>query len=302
MLKEKKSLFLFVFMALLLVTNWLTWSNTKDLQQKINRLQGELYNLRSHVSSEVSGIRGVVQEIKNDARWWTPAEVEFLDVDREKVLVKVNWHLREYRNGSTVMLNYLPPEKEEYLQVTAEEESKGRFSVVLPVKVSLEPVLDVHVERVGRNKNERAGIAINEARAADRPDLSLRYYISVQDGEIIRTSEKRSLDLSKLNFELFNPLNLRVRLVSNGQIIASAHQHKVGNPRYEIKEIYLETRKGKDKVLEKWPLQPAKVPEEDQDRLKIYNVQATPSQDYDSLHVVIKYSDGVMVEREISRV
>lgn len=298
MFKEKKVLLLSILLVIVLVINWLIWSNTRHLQQQVSHLQGELNSLRS----EVGSIRGTMQSIKNeDARWWTPGEVEFMDVDREKALTKISWYLREYREGSKVMLNYQPVGKEDYTEIVAEEESKGYFSVVLPVEVPLEHIFDIHLERATK-KEHLKDRNLKEVRITE-PKPSLKYYISVQDGETIRTSEIRTLDLSKLSFKLFNPLNLRVNFNSNNKITANVHEYKAGNPRYEINEMYLETRKGKKQVLEKWPFKPVQIQKAyEQERFKIYDVHATPSKAYDSLYWVIKYSEGLLVEKEIPQV
>ncbi|MBO8129785.1 MAG: hypothetical protein H0Z39_11440, partial [Peptococcaceae bacterium] len=191
--------------------------------------------------------------------------------------------------------------KEDYTEIVAEEESKGYFSVVLPVEVPLEPIFDIHLERATK-KEPQIVRNLEEARVTE-PKPNFKYYISVQDGETIRTSEVRTLDLSKLSFKLFNPLNLWVNFNSNNNIAVKVHERKVGKPRYEIDEIYLETRKGKEQVLEKWPFKPVQIQKAyEQERLKIYDVQATPSKAYDSLYLVIKYSEGLLVEKEIPQV
>jgi len=41
-----------------LTINLFTWANLKELRQELTRVQGELGSLRSHVSTEVSNIRG----------------------------------------------------------------------------------------------------------------------------------------------------------------------------------------------------------------------------------------------------
>jgi len=294
MFKDKSFTVLCVLISVLLVINWFTWSTIRETQQRIEWLQGNLNSLHSNITSEVSGVRHVVQQLKNDARWWTPAEVDFLDVDRDKAQVKISWSLREYKDGSQVMLNYQKPGEQEYTQIVPREESMGRFSVVLPVDVPREPVINLSVEKVRGHKNLAANTAVEEKSVSDTVNENLMYYISVQDGDTIRTSETQSLNLKGLNYKLFSPLMVRVRLMDNGEITVSAHHDLMGNPRYDIEEIYLETRQGNGNVLERWPLDNEKIPEEG-----IYHLNVTTTEDYETLYLVVKYSGGLKVEREI---
>ncbi|KJS13331.1 MAG: hypothetical protein VR67_04945 [Peptococcaceae bacterium BRH_c8a] len=305
MSNEKRFVVLLSLVLILLLTNWLTWSTTRAMQSDIKWLQGNLNNLHSSVSGEVSGIRGVVKQMKDDARWWEPAEAEFLDVNKDEAQVKISWSLREYRAGSQVMLNYQKPGEQEYIQIAAKEEAKGRFYVNLPVAVPREPVINVNVKQVGDFTNSKAPVeveeSLKEARVSGTEDLNFTYYISVQEGQTIRTSERHSLSLGSLNYQLFSPLIAEVRLMDNGEIEASVHYELVGSPHYELKEIYLESRTGEDTVLEKWPLE--------REHTYVYPVPAgaegflylkpTSAKDYDSLFLVINYSDNLKVERKI---
>ncbi|MTI86200.1 MAG: hypothetical protein FH756_20480 [Firmicutes bacterium] len=299
MFKEQRFTVVIILIVVLLVTNLLTWSNIREMQQKVDWLQGNLNSMRSNVTNEVSGIRNVVQQMKNDAqaeaRWWTPAEVEFLDINKDKSRVKLSWSLKEYREGSKVILNYQKPGEQEYTQAVPEEESKGRFALVLTVDVPQEPVINLRLEQAGEIKVQRAGTMVEEKIAHEANNLELNYYISVQDGETVRTSEKRSLNLNKLNYSLFNPLVVRVKLLNKGEIEAFAHHDLMGKPEYEVEEIYLESRNGQGNVLERWPLEVEKIPEEGLFRLD----RTTITRDYASIFVVVKYQEGMKAEKKV---
>jgi hypothetical protein len=303
MIWEKKEKTIIILLIVMLALNLFTWSNSRFLKNSIQQLQGELSGLRSQISHEVMGLRGTVEGIRDEARWWTPGGVEFLETERENALVKISWHLREFREGSKVLLNYQPIGGEIYEEVLAEEEASGYFSVVLPLKLPLEPFIGIHLQRTMEQtsgKNNRSGnVAVEEKQEySANSSMNFKYYISVQDGETVRTGEVRSMDLSKLTYNRFNHLNLQI--IIDGESIRGVlfeDQFRSDNPYYEIENIYLESRKGKDLTLEQWALK--QIDTEPAFGSRKYEAKASPSKDYDSLFLVIHYSDGLTIEREI---
>ncbi|MBE0467368.1 MAG: hypothetical protein IBX71_09135, partial [Candidatus Desulforudis sp.] len=114
------------------------------------------------------------------------------------------------------------------------------------------------------------------------------------DGETARTSEIRNLGLAKLTLNLFNPLHLNLNLRGD-EITATLHERESGSPRFELQRVYLETRQGRDRVLDKWRLEPAVL----ENGQRIYEVSATPSRTFDSLYVVAEYSGALVAEKQI---
>lgn len=294
--KDKQNSVTLALLVLIVVINLFLWSNTRYLKGQVTRLQAEMHDLRTHVAAEVAGISNTVQSMHDDARWWTPATIDFHEIDGGTALVQINWQLREYRPGSAVALNYQPVGETGFTAVPAEEQADGYFSAVVPVQVPLEPLWYVSLNRTtadSRPPQPRVQV-VEDSMIAGHHEPSLRYYISMQDGETARTSEIRNLGLAKLSFNLFNPLHLNLNLRGD-EITATLHEQESGSPRFKLQRVYLETRQGHDRILDKWRLEPAAL----QNGQPVYEVSATASGTFDSLYVVAEYSGGLVAEKQI---
>lgn len=284
-----------------LAINLFTWTNLKELRQELARVQGEMSSLRSHVSTEVSGIRASVESIRDDSRWWTPATMEVLAVEKETAHIRLSWHLREYQAGSRVALNYQLGD-EDFKEVAAKESANGYFSADLTIDIPKEPIWHIHLEQESGKRQTTFGKAhnvkvVNESMAGViGPEL--KYYISVVDRGITLTSEMRTFELSKLSYNLFSSLDAQVTIRSNDEITVAVYEHRAYEPYYSINSIRLESRSN-SKVLEQWPINKDDKHNFDPVRTAFYDVRAVPAKEYDTLCIVVEYTDGLVVEKEL---
>ena len=193
-----------------LTINLFTWANIKELRQEQSRVQSEMSSLRSQVSSEVSGIRGTFENIRDDSRWWTPAQMEVLNINKETATatIRLSWQLREYLQGNRVALNYQIGDGD-FQEVAAKESANGFFSVDLTIAMPLEPMWHIYLQRESGGRQASFGIAPQHESAVNEyilggsePGAELKYYISVLDGETTRTSDMQLAELSKLSYNL----------------------------------------------------------------------------------------------------
>lgn len=300
MSKENKILLL---VGLVLVFSWLSWSNTKQLQNQVRSLQNELHNVRTQVSSEVSGISRTVQSVRDDARWWNPGQIEFSDIDEGKAEVKIDWHLKEYWENSEVALNYRISGEENYVEVTAEEKANGYFAASIPVEVSMEPLWHVNTSRVAQRSQSNTTASEQAIRNeyakeyAYRYDSGISYYITVKKDDMIRSSEERSISLHSLRNQLFGVLETDVRYDENAaNITVLMHEITSGPdaPVYKVEEVLLQSRSG-GSVVEQWILER----DDERNRAVLHRIVAEPSQVHQAMYLVVKYNSGLVIEREI---
>lgn len=284
-----------------LTINFFTWANLKELRQELTRVQGEMSSLRSHVSTEVSGIRGTVESIRDDSRWWTPATMDILAVEKETAQLRLSWQLKEYQAGSRVALNYQVGD-EEFKEVAAQEGASGYFWADLTIALPKEPIWHIHLEQESGKNQATSGRAhsvkvVNEFMAGvTGPEL--KYYISVVDRGTTLTSDMRTFELSKLSYHLFSALDAQVRMQSNGEITVAVYEHQPYEPYYSINSIHLESRSN-NKVVEQWTLDRKTDSHNFSPETAIYDTRAMPAKQYDSLFIVVEFSDGLRVEKEL---
>lgn len=307
--KKPYKIFMLLMLALVLVISWSTRATTRSLRQQVQMLQGELHGLRSQVSHEIGSIRGTVQSIRDDARWYTAPRVDITGVDREKALLKVSWNLREYTAGSGVTLNYRYG-KQAFKTIEAVEEANGLFTAEFALGIPQEPVWSLSFSRAADRQaaadRRQAAVAVEEQHWGVGPSrMLLEYYITLQEGDTMRSSEQHVMDLEKLSYSLFNPLNLWVGWEKDGELHVILYQMPVTEPHYVLQSATLESRRGKTQALQSWPLAlneiqtPAGAPRPAPGYTHPLEVRAVPAQPCDSLFLVVEYSGGITVEKEI---
>lgn len=121
----------------------------------------------------------------------------------------------------------------------------------------------------------------------------------------MRTGEPRSIDIGKLSYKLFYPLNLHVNFEGEDImeiILLEQERPEPGEPNYKIVDVNLECRRN-DQVLESWRL------EEDKERAPEGEMGAAAGPAYvkknihpgdcDSFYLVVQYTEGLEIEKEV---
>ncbi|MDQ2087076.1 hypothetical protein RBH29_11625 [Herbivorax sp. ANBcel31] len=305
---NKKDVFLIISVVVISLLILITYTNTKNLNNqifrlnsKISRLQSELYGVRSQVSNEISSISGIVEKIRDDARWWTPGEFEIEEIKDEEAIIKVDWQLNKYQTGSNVFLNYRQIDEDSYTQVESKDMGNGHFIATFPASIiKKEPVWDVHLTRRITNQDQtRTATVDEEIKEFKSPDnvRMYEYFISLEHNGTARSSEIQAIHLSPSNLSLFSPLNANVYVEENrinAHIIETMIQE---NAKYKIQEALLEARDENNKVLKSWNLNKSSF--SDMNEFVLGTTVIEDKESYESLFLVVNYNDGITSEREV---
>jgi len=285
-----------VLLSISLLVNLAAWSNTRYLREEVSRLKAETSNLRSYMAQELISIRSTVQRIREDERWWTPADLEVARVEDNRAEVKLSWQVKEYDHDSVITLSYRVDGEGIFKEIAGEEETPGRFTAVVPVEIPLEPVWSVSVQRFSQQGSKAAKV-VEVPRVDPGDTLGLSYYISRKTGETVLASETEYLNLDKLGLGLFTPVHVRVVYSEDGSILVDLHE--TGPPaRHVMDRAYAEVRGTAGEVLERWDLEPLGGTGQDTDS-KAYFGRGVPPASYASLYVVLHYQGGFTSEQRI---
>lgn len=299
-----------ILLALVLVISWSAYSSTRVVRQQVQALQGELHSLHSQLTHDLGSIRGTVSSIQDQSRWYTTPQVEVTGIENEEAALKVSWNLREYVAGSNVTLNYRFGEQTSFTAVEATEENSGYFSAEIGLDIPLEPRWSVSESKTvsSRTSGDPRQVTLIEEkseyqRGSGSSRLMLEYYITMHEGEMTRTSDHHAMDLTKLSYNLFNALDLHVRWDEEGQVKITLHEMPSGDPYYTLQAATLESRR-ENATVESWQLQETEIkhraPQPASGHADIFQISTIPQKAYDSLFIVVEYSGGVTVEKEIS--
>ncbi|MDQ2087634.1 hypothetical protein RBH29_14480 [Herbivorax sp. ANBcel31] len=301
---KRKDFLSIIIVAVMLLLVWQTYKNTNNLNNQISRLQSELSGVRSQLSNEVSSIRGTVQEMRNDTRWWTPGNYEIKKFNEEETLIKLDWILNEYKTGSNVYLNYRKLDKDDFHQVEATDMGNGYFSAVFSTSVPKEPVWDIYLSKTtsdhGRNQADRHIAKVEESKEVYYSDNNLRhqYYISTEHEGTLRTGELHNIYLSSSNLGLFNPLHANVRIGENDIFINFIEIQSQVNPKYKVQEVFLEARDFNNEELKNWQLN--KIDSSGKNKFQLNATDIENAKDYESLFLVVNYNDDFSSEKEVT--
>ena len=280
-----------ILAAVLLVLSWQSYTANRSLQEEVAGLRSELGNLRYNISQDVSRVAAAVYEMREDARWWNLAGTSLEDYTLETAYFRVSWQIKDYRRGSTVVFYYRQGDDKDFTEITPEEGAGGFFSVLIPVKMPQEPLWDMHVSY----STGRGGAIIEEKaeRGYYMQETSYQYFFSVEDEGTLRSSDIQRLHVGDLWARLYNPLYGNVDVQEDGTIyIHLDEMRQYQEAAYQLEDVRLEVRQG-GRLVETHSLR---------GNIKLGSVDATldPLEAGQSLYIILDYSSGKTVEREIS--
>jgi len=290
-----------VVLVLLLLVNLLVWSNLRQLSQRADQLQGQLNALQSSVTHEVGSIRGELQAARQQEHWWSPVDLQLEAVDGDRVRVEVSWSLQEYREGSEVMLHYSAPGETVFQDVPAERGPGGHFSAAFTVDVPLEPPFDVSLQVHHSGDQRRTSVVEEMTSAYVHGGMDVQYFISVQEGDTVKTGLARTLDLGKFRFDRFNPLHARVEIDAGQETVRVTLSEWLAleMPHYAVEKVLLEQRDSSGSRLDGWEMI---VVDEGRPRggQRIYEAEAPiEATETGSLYCLVHYTDSLVVEKSI---
>ncbi len=294
-----------IFLAIILVMQIFTWSNTRQLHQEIEQLQHRLRSMESEVSSGMSATRSIVEQIRQDANWWSfTNDIEVISIDQDKTKIKVSWMVKEQNQGEQIDLHYMLAQDTAYRSIVAEQDGKGGYSAILEVDTPNEPPINIGIG--GHIGNMGWGQAYDSAGI-----FQLEYYITRDDGDRVLSSETKSLDLTKIAFQLFEQLDVSIFADENENLSAmlQVFPYDRQTPFYTLESIFLENRDANGRVLQHWQFAAddsrGDAPQISSDTFnnefpRTYRVEATSLQEIQSLYLVVEYNEGLRYEQKVS--
>jgi hypothetical protein len=285
--------------VVLLVLNLMTLNHSTQFNSQYRSLQNEIAYLRYQVSNDVSSVSWVVSQIREDAQWWTSAK-PIIEADEENVFaLNLGFRLKEYSERSDVSLTYRQDNQHEFSNLPAESLAGGYFTVKLPWEMSVSPLITITTskERAISSKNQTYQSTSVES-TTHEPESWIYYYIVTKTDDIVRTSEEMMVSMSEVSFMLFNPLNIDILIDRDDTIQGFIHSGYTGRrAKYKIADIYLEGRKA-GRTTGRWPFKEMNDDGYSEEEFAL-ELRVKPEADYDSLYVVLRYHEGLTVEREI---
>ncbi|MGI6614853.1 MAG: hypothetical protein ACOX30_02305 [Dethiobacteria bacterium] len=259
----------------------------------LSGLEENVNSIRSGIQSEMSEVTGFIEALQDQSAWWEPGELEVVETGPEQSTIKIEWYLKDYRAGSDIFINYRRLGEEKYTSLEVAENSRGHCSIQLTLPIIPEPQWSHSLSR-------HSGLAgspeemFNEA-VADNSPWQYEYYISLADGETVRTGSVEEIYLDKLACSYYSILDSHID-IEKDNISVFILETQYGPPRYTVTGARLELLKG-SRVVQQLPLEKGARPDESTDWQADAGYKAAGG--CDAACLVVTFSDGKSFQQQI---
>lgn len=271
--------------------------------KKICSLRDGLKNqdarIQQVINEYLGPIKSKLDRIEEQNNWLTPVVLKAGETAGESQALVFSWQVKEYPVGAPVILYYRLDNEDDFIPVKAESAGGGNFTVQLQIPKSLKPEWSIkYLDEASDLQPPKTSHKIEGTDGG----TTLNYYITMQDGNKVFTSEEKSVNISKI-VQVAAPINISVSY-SQGEYRITLAETQKEKPEITIKQAALEIYKDGNK-LEEIPFK-KKTPLEEQGRQEIWRsplFEAVWTSDKNSgelsFYIEVVYSNGKVIRRAI---
>ncbi len=216
------------------------------------QLKGEIQQLQAAVSSQtglrndVDRLRSEITVMRQDQEWIGPVDISADSWSKDGISLLATWQIKDFTEGSPVTFHWQGPQDEGFREIGAEGLGGGRFQAKVDEPASIMPEVTVSSGRVGDGKLNKPP----ERALIERPMLST-YFVSVKTGEVVKSTDAHTADLSKFRTALTYGLSMSVTSDSKKTkttLTETPNPHT--KPAYRLESASIEGYSGTSKVLD----------------------------------------------------
>ncbi|NLA11175.1 MAG: hypothetical protein GX883_03515, partial [Firmicutes bacterium] len=208
---KKEHTVILILLAVVIVFALSNLFSINSLSDNLAGIQGNMNNLRRELSGEISN---VFQAIQEQTSWGEFEEIEIVELGAEQISIKIGCYIREYRQGSTVLINYRRG-SENYTALEAEEDAGGHFHALLNLDFKPEPQWMHHYSQAALSGTNSPPEQVILGYPDFVPEEQYEYYISVVDGDLVRTGKPESIPLDKVGYLYYSSLDSQIEVEKN---------------------------------------------------------------------------------------
>lgn len=287
-----------------LLFNYTLLKKLNVLDNKINNVSNYQHQVISTVNSQVGSINNTINKIKEEQSWLSRIDIETVldDTDKNKAEINFEWQVKELQKNSEVLFNYRMGEDKEYISLQPEQQGNGFYSVMIPVDIDPEPNWNLQI--ISNNMRESQIMeVIEEKEAYDQERLHFDYYISVTEGDMLKSSEINTTRIEDIGSRYYGYLEVRTNINSENTYNLTVMNGKMYDTSIYLREAYLK-KYSNGQLVDEEQLEEENIVNEGgmpvrEDTAIFRNKQSEEKSDVDRLILKVVYSDGAIFEREI---
>ncbi|PKM82018.1 MAG: hypothetical protein CVU89_06675 [Firmicutes bacterium HGW-Firmicutes-14] len=178
---------------------------------RFNMLQQETQRVGELSQQNAERVNQAMLVLETEQRWVTPLDIATIKNENGNPAVQLSWVIKEYPAGAPVTFNYRRQGDPEFTSLAAVSLGAGRFAVELKEKLPAEPEMKLDVSYIesgqGDSKQSRAILE----KKTSKPK-SLEYYITVNEGNRLKSSEVGSLSLDQISRGIYPGMGVEVEV------------------------------------------------------------------------------------------
>jgi len=294
--KSKKNfrIFLAVGLSGSLIMNFLLLSKMNRLNHFVENVSSEQQNLNHSVNSQSGEIQQILNQFKEELSWLGPVamDVDTNGLGEGQAQVLFKWQVKERQTDSKVIFHYAIGGNPDFEKLQAEGTEQGLFQAKIPIEVKLEPLWDVKVID-SRSNIEEMSETVKEEQQMDQ--YTLKYFVSVESGDAVKSSEIQSESLDYLGTNQYGILQGDIH--SRGKKASvTLIQQKTSGETSVVEEAYLLKYQDGTFIGE----EPIMLEEDQDDNFRMFHLQEISSYEEEMRFVIkVVYRDGAIFEREV---
>lgn len=294
--KLKKNFKVFLGMALSgsLIMNFMLISKVNGLNNRLDNVSSEQQNILHSVNSQSGEMQQILNQFKEELSWIGPVEMDVNTngLGEGQAQVRFKWQVKERETDSKVFFHYATGTNSEFEKLQVEELEQGLFQAKIPITVKLEPLWDVRVIESRSNMEEMTETAKEEVRMEQ---YSLKYFVSVESGVAVKSSEVQSESLDYLGTNQYGILQGDLHRKGK-QASVTLTQHKTSGETSVVEEAYLLKYQDGTFIGEE-PLQLEDDQDENFRHFQLWEI--SPYEEDMRFVIKVVYQDGATFEREV---
>lgn len=259
------------------------------LSSKIAQLENQLYNIsnnQQHIMSSVNDqeqhIRSVMNDFQKQQSWISEITMDVKDSPNgETTIAQFKWQLKEQSSDSKVMFHFTLGRQETFTNIAAEDLQNGLYQVDIPLSLHLEPQWEIFLRE---QDTETSNYEMDEKRKEEMNQQTLRYFVTVTDNDVVKSSEIGTWYIGDLGIESYGVLSVNLDFIKDHSSIMVT-TYKTGI----IEKVQLFTYKNESLVDE----------QELKAEFEHYSIEEFDLNSATRLVLKVTYKNGETFEKEI---
>lgn len=281
-----------LIIILLLVTVYSIY-NTNDLKNQVGILSAQISAQESRVANQIFGIENIVNEIKKGNQWYEEPMSPKITFEEDAPKLNLEFKLKEYAKDSTVTFHVRNFHSETFETIKAQNVGNGLYTHEIQDLGTISPIVDFGIYPI------TSGDMIFEEPSKADYEATMAYYVSVENGGQVTTSDTFHVYMHELSISLYQPLGGNIDVDVDKGLIHTSLDSNTYNPSvmyHAIDKITIQAYKDM-KVVEFW-----KLPKETTENQWVQYMDSLEiTKDYDSLYIEVAYEGKDAMHKTVYR-